>query len=251
MVTVASLWRYPIKSHGRETMASTPLITGKTIPWDRHWAVTHGDTKFDHDNPTWIGCRNFMIGTATPSLAGMSATFDQQSETITLRHVELGKVTFRPSDPADVKRFITWVSPICPPDKRQPTGIVSAPDRGMTDTPTATVSIMNLASHDAVALQAENPLQMERWRGNIWVDGADAWAEWDWIGKTVQIGDAKLRVIDPVQRCKHTEANTTTGTRDIDTLSILRDGWDHQNFGVYAEVIQDGTVHLGDTLKVE
>ena len=121
----------------------------------------------------------------------------------------------------------------------------------MPDTPTATVSIMNLASHDAVAWQADNSLQMERWRGNIWVDGADAWAEWDWIGKTVQIGDAKLRVIDPVQRCKHTEANTTTGTRDIDTLSILRDGWDHQNFGVYAEVIQDGTVHLGDTLKVE
>lgn len=250
MITVAALWRHPIKSHGREALDTVTLIAGQTMPWDRHWAVTHERSKCDVENPVWAKCRNFMIGASTPGLAGLWATLDTDTQTITLRHQDLGELSFRPDHPADTARFIGWVRPLCPPDKFQPNGIIAVPGRGMTDSDYPTISIMNTASHAAVAERLGTALEMERWRGNIWVDGIAAWEENEWVGRRVQIGDAVLQVREPIRRCMHTAANPTTGLRDTDTLGALRDGWGHQSFGVYAEVISGGKIDLRDTVKV-
>ena len=142
MFTVSDLWRYPFKSHGRERIETVELTAGQTMPWDRHWAVAHGDSKFDADNPAWVICRNFMIGASTPSLAGISAELDAEKEALTLRHNALGELTFWPDKAEDQVRFLDWVRPICPADKRQPVGLAAAPNRGMTDTDYPTVSIM-------------------------------------------------------------------------------------------------------------
>ncbi len=250
MVTVTSLWRHPIKSHGREALAFVDLVAGQTIPWDRHWAVTHEATKFDASAPAWIKCRNFMIGNLTPALASIWATLDTDSGMITLRQDVLGEITFAPDVPADVDRFIAWVGPLCPGDRWQPTNIVTIPNRGMTDTDYPSVSIMNTASHLAVADAIGHDLELERWRGNIWLDGLAPWVELDWIGRDIAIGDSVLRIKDPILRCNHPAVNPKSGERDADTLAALRDNWNHQNFGVYAEVIQGGKISLGDTAEV-
>ena len=250
MITVSDLWRYPIKSHGREKIETVTLTAGQTMPWDRHWAVTHDATKFDHDDPRWVMCRNFMIGVATPGLAGIWAQLDESTATITLTHADLGSLTFAPDDPAEVATFLNWVMPLCPADKRTPTGIAKAPNVGMTDSAYPSVSIMTKASHAAVEAQVRGTLQSERWRGNIWLDGTGAWEEFDWTGRKVQIGGATLSIKEPIRRCMATAANPHTGKRDQDLLAALRDGWDHQHFGLYAEVVDGGTIALGDTAKV-
>ncbi|MGI9393180.1 MAG: hypothetical protein ACR2OY_00900 [Boseongicola sp.] len=48
-------------------------------------------------------------------------------------------------------------------------------------------------------------------------------------------------------RCKATMANPDTGRRDLDTLGLL-DDLGHQEFGVYAEVIEGGTLSVGDAV---
>uniref|UniRef100_UPI0040482000 MOSC domain-containing protein n=1 Tax=Yoonia sp. TaxID=2212373 RepID=UPI0040482000 len=250
MISVAALWRHPIKSHGREALAFVDLIAGQTMPWDRHWAVIHKDTKFDTTHPEWAMCRNFMIGTSTPDLAGIWAKLDTARGSITLSHQALGQITFAPDDKADRRRLVAWVQDLCPADGRQPQDIVTVPNRGMTDTAYPSISIMNTASHDAVASAMGIALERERWRGNIWLDGLAPWGEWGWIGQNVQIGEAVLRVREPIKRCKHTTAHPHSGRRDADTLAALRDNWKHQNFGLYAEVIQGGKIDLGDTAEV-
>lgn len=250
MAHVAGLWRHPIKSHGREQLDEVTLITGQTMPWDRHWAVMHDKTKFDPEAPAWEHCRNFMIGATTPGLAGIWAEFDEGAGQMHLRHEALGNLSFDPENADDVARFVTWVSPLCPPDKFQPTGLAKASQRGMTDTDYASVSIMTHASHAAVSDALGAPLEMERWRGNIWLDGTTPWEEFNWVGQNVAIGGAVLQVIEPIKRCKHTMANPKTGTRDTDTLAALRNGWGHENFGVYAKVIKGGKVAINDTAKV-
>lgn len=247
---VASLWRHPIKSHGREQLEKVSLSAGQTMPWDRHWAVTHSASKFDTTKPEWLMCRNFMIGTGTPALAGIWARFDQINGAVTLTHADLSPITFRPDDPADVARFIVWITPLCPADKPQPAAIIKVPNRGMTDTDYPSISIMNFASHREVAAQMGDTLEVERWRGNIWVESIPAWDEFNWIGANLRIGKAILHVRERIRRCMHTSANPHTGKRDIDTLRALRDGWDHQDFGVYAEVIESGEIRNGDTIEV-
>ncbi|ASM73360.1 MULTISPECIES: MOSC domain-containing protein [Roseobacteraceae] len=250
MIAVTALWRHPIKSHGREVIHSVSLTEGQTMPWDRTWAVTHDKTKFDAQTPEWVSCRNFMLGTLTPKLAGLWAELDEASRTITLTHVDLGKLTFCPDDAADVQRFLAWVTPLCPADRLLPDGIASVQGRGLTDSAFPSISVMNVASHAAVQDALNAPLEPERWRGNIWLDGLDAWAEFDWIDRNLAIGGAMLRVRERIKRCMHTASNPHNGVRDADTLGALRGQFGHQDFGIYAEVIAGGTISLGDKVEV-
>ena len=103
MAEVAQLWRHPIKSHGREALDAVTLTAGQTMPWDRHWAVTHDATKFVPGS--WAACQNFMIGSRTPGLAGIWAKLDEGSATLTLRHQDLGELSFDPNNPLGVVAF--------------------------------------------------------------------------------------------------------------------------------------------------
>ena len=246
MIQVAALWRHPIKSHGREALERVTLKQGRTMPWDRFWAVTHEATKFDLDAPDWAHCRNFMIGARTPKLAGIWANLDESNRQITLRHADLAEITFRPDVPEDVTRFIKWVTPLCSAERAGPTDIVVAPDRGMTDSPFPSVSIMNIASHDAVQDALTSPIETERWRGNIWLRGLEPWAEHDWLGQDIKIGAATLRIRERIKRCTVTNTNPTTGIRDTATLDALNSTFGHQDFGVYAEVIEGGEIACKD-----
>jgi uncharacterized protein YcbX len=246
MGTVAELWRHPIKSHGRETLAAVDLQTGKCLPWDRHWAVTHDVSKYDGSG--WARCQNFMIGTRTPKLAGIWAELDNASGQITLRHQDIGSITFDPNEDADA--FLKWVAPLCPADRAVPTGIVAADGRGMTDSDYPSVSIMTRSSHAAVETAIRTPLELERWRGNIWLDGPQPFEELEWIGKTIRIGTAELEVREPIKRCMHTASNPVTGERDADTLGTLKSTFGHQYCGIYAVVTKDGHVALGDQAEV-
>lgn len=220
------------------------------MPWDRHWAVSHDACKFNSDDPKWVMCRNFMIGVATPGLAGIWADFDEARGVVTLTHADLPDISFNPDEAADVARFVDWVAPLCPPGKRQPRGIVTAGTRGMTDTPYPTVSIMCAASHADVETHLDIAMDRARWRGNIWLDGPTPWEEFDWTGHDVRIGCAVLSIQEPIRRCMATAANPQTGLRDLDTLKALRDGWDHQHFGVYATVKTSGHIAIGDSYEV-
>ncbi len=240
---VTQIWRHPIKSHGREALEIVTLVAGQAMPWDRFWAVQHDQSQ--HDGVGWAECMNFMIGTRTPGLAGLWARLEEETRQITLTHEKLGQMTFHPDDDLEASQFLAWIAPLIPENRAQPRQVVSAGTRGMTDSDFPSVSIMNESSHRAVSQNLGRPLEVERWRGNIWFDGLAPWEEFDWIGKTIQVGDATLKVHERIERCLHTAANPKTGARDADTLGALQNGWDHQDFGVYAEVIDGGEVAVG------
>ena len=87
---------------------------------------------------------------------------------------------------------------------------------------------------------------MERFRGNVWLDGLAPFAEFDLVGREVRVGGAILRVRERITRCKATTVDPATGISDADTLGALAAGWGHQDFGVYAEVVEGGRVAVGD-----
>jgi uncharacterized protein YcbX len=191
-----------------------------------------------------------MIGARIPALAGLWAELEDTTGTVTVRHQKLGEFRFRPDDPLEAQSFFAWLAPILPDDRAQPRRIVTAGKRGMTDSDFPSVSIMNMASHRAVSQKIGRPVESERWRGNIWLDGLAPWEEFDWIGRDLRIGAAMLRIREPIVRCMHTTANPVSGIRDTDTLGALEDGWGHQDFGVNAEVVQSGTVSVNDPIEV-
>ncbi|MEH6645787.1 MOSC domain-containing protein [Sulfitobacter sp.] len=240
-----ALWRHPIKSHGREALERVTLTQGRSMPFDRLWAIAHDASKAN--DTEWAACQNFSIGSKSPALMAITATLDVSTQTITLRHPDKPDITVQPDTQSE--KLLGWVRSLADPKRPQPARVFKLEDRGFTDTPFASVSLCNRASHTAVETLAKAPLQPERWRGNIWFDGAAAWEEFDWIGREMRLGSVRLKIEERIQRCKATTANTDTGLRDIDTLKALS-MLDHQHFGIYASVIETGEVALGDQLEL-
>jgi hypothetical protein len=70
----------------------------------------------------------------------------------------------------------------------------------------------------------------------------------------VRIGDAEVRVGDPVPRCVITTLDPETGMRDFPTLSVIRSyrgvSEDKElEFGVYGDVVRPGTIGVGDPVE--
>ena len=249
-VCLAAIQRHPIKSHGREALASVSLSEGHSMPWDRRWAVAHAQTKFDAANPVWVGCVNFMIGSKAPALTAINAALNETAATVTLTHPNRPAITIAPDDAADQARFLDWVAPLCPPDHPAPQALVTVPGRGMTDTDYPSISLINLASGIDLGHRMGADLSPLRWRGNLWLDGLEPWDETGWIGRELRVGAVRLRIEEPIKRCKATTANPATGERDADTLVALRHDFGHQLFGLYARVIEGGTIGQGDRVEV-
>jgi len=247
VTSVAALWRHPIKAHGFEALESVHLSEGCTLPWDRRWAVAHTDAQPEADGRAWAPCQNFSRGAKAPQLMAISATSDEDAGTVTLHHPGRDDLTFDPDREAEA--FLQWVRPLMPDDRAQSARIIRAPDQGMTDSAFASVSIINLSSGADLGARMGQDLSSLRWRANIHLDGLEPWAECDWIGRTLRIGEAELELREQITRCRATVANPATGIRDADTLGALKKRG-HQEFGLYGVVTRSGQISVGDVAEV-
>jgi hypothetical protein len=244
--TVSSILRHPLKSIGREALTGVDLTVGHWMPFDRKWAIAHERSKLDGG---WAKKANFLRGVAAPTLMAVEATLDVQTKSLTLSHPALPSITVQPNTSEGEAALLEWLHDLWPIDLPSPTKVYRAQDSALTDVPDAWISINSTASLKALAHRTGSDLSPHRFRGNIWVDGLTPWEEATWIGKRLRIGDAVLEVREQITRCKATMANPETGQRDVDVLGTL-DDLGHQEFGVYAEVVESGRVALNSPVEV-
>ncbi len=247
---VAHLWRHPIKGCGVEAVTRADLAAGAAMPWDRVWAVAHDAARVAPGERGWAPCVNFSRGAKTPEMMAIRAVVDEGARRVTLSHPRRPEITVDPDDADDAARLVDWLAPLCDPARARPAFVVRAGARGMTDSDFPSVSVLNRASLAALGAQTSAPLAMERFRGNVWLDGIEPWEEFAWVGRELRVGGATLRVRERIGRCKATTVNPDTGRIDADTLGALEAGWGHQDFGVYAEVIAGGAVAVGDPVTL-
>jgi hypothetical protein len=236
------IFRHPIKAHGREDLASVLLVAGECLPFDRRWAVAQEASKLV---PGWNSCVLFSRGAKSPQLMAITCALDEATGLVVLRHPQAGELAFRPDDPADMPRFLDWARPLVAPGRLPPVGVVRH-DGGMTDNPVPTVSVLSLASLADLEARMGMALSIHRWRANFWIDGAEPWAEFGWIGQRLAVGGAVLEVVERIGRCVATSVNPETGVVEGDTLAALKAGYGHTDFGVFAKVVQGGRVAVDD-----
>lgn len=129
----------------------------------------------------------------------------------------------------------------------------AAIDRG----PTAAASLISRASLRRLAEEAETDgVDGRRFRMLVEVDGIGAHEEDDWMGRQVRVGDAVVAVRGNIGRCLVTSRDPDTGEITLPTLDLLGNyrrgltATEPLPFGIYAEVIEPGSVRLGDPVAV-
>jgi uncharacterized protein YcbX len=267
---VASLHTYPIKGCYRTDHRELTVE-----PWgpvgDRRWVIVDADGVM----MTQRGC---------PDLVRIKPIAD--GATLHLRAEGYADLTVRsePGDLVEMHVFATpvltspvgeaadqWLSAVLDrkvrllwlddPTRRslRPDFIEAEPDVRVSLADDFPVLIANLASlawlNDAILESGsdEAPLPMTRFRPNIVVEGATAWAEDDWCGRKLQVGDALFRVIKGAGRCVVTTTDQDTGVRGREPLRSLGR---HRNvgqsllFGVVMVPERLGTVSVGDEITI-
>ena len=220
--TLSQIWRHPIKGIGAERLDHVGLKVDRPLPMDRAWAVLE---EGGESGEGWRACRNFVRGAKGPSLMAIVARVEE--DVIHLSHPDRPDLALDP-ETEDASAVLTrWLAPIYPADRRPPAALIRAPEMGMSDAPFASVAILNEASLRALSQKVGQPLDPRRFRGNLWLDGLAPWEEFDLVGKRLRIGQAEFDIVEPIGRCRATEANPDTGRRDAHTLAALEDGWGH------------------------
>lgn len=249
-IVVSGLYRYPVKGLSADPLAAVELRPGRTIAHDRRFAVAHGTAPLDPAAPKWLPKAHFLQLMSNPRLAALAAEYDEGSTTLALkrggRTVARGDLSTQTGRTVIEQFFAAYMSA----DLRGAPRLVDRGDAAFTDADAPFVSIINRASVADLERVVGSPVDPGRFRGNILVAGADAWAEFGWVGRRLRIGSAELTVEERIGRCAATNVDPATGQRDMTVPRDLLRGFGHDDCGVYARVIVGGSVATGDTVTV-
>ena len=268
--SVASLWRYPVKSMLGEELSAIE-VTERGLRGDRAYALVDSadgkaaTAKNPRKWPTLFGFRAIVMEPRQPEegLPSIRITLPDGT-TATSQQADLDQVLSRalgrtvtlnaagPSHAGTVNAEEYW------PDMeglehRDTVTDFTLPEGTFFDC--AVVHVLTTATLDRLhQLYPQGRFEVARFRPNIVVTpapGEKDFVENAWVGHTLVIGESvRLNVTGPCVRCVMTTLPQGDLPRDP---GILRTAAQHNKVGVgvYATVERGGTVHRGDAVRVE
>ncbi len=247
---VDRLYRYPVKGLTAEALEAATVEPGGAIPWDRAFALAQGDSLFDPAAPAWRPKTEFMCLRANAGIARLRASFDARHGRLTLLAPDGATIEQNVLTEPGRARIAAWLAGFLGGEARGTPAFHHVPGHVFNDQRTPVISLINEASRAALEARAGARRHRRRFRANIWFTGAPAWSEFDWVGRELLIGSARLRVTKRTVRCAATEVNPETATRDADPIAELKAAYGHADLGVHAEVIEGGTIAMGDAIEL-
>lgn len=246
---IASLFRYPVKGLSPELLPSVSLRVGQTLPADRAYAIENGPSGFDPADPQYFPKIKFLMLMRNERLAALRSRYDADNDVLTIeadgREVARGDLG-TPEGRAAIEQF--FAANFTAELNGRPK-ILSAPGHSFSDVAKKVVSIINLSSVAALEQVVGQPIHPLRFRANLYVTGWPAWHEFDLLGRTLAIGDARLKIVKRIVRCAATNVDPDTAARDLEIPATLMRTFGHADCGVYAEVITGGEIAGGDAIE--
>ena len=249
MPRITEIYRYPVKGLSAERLERVTLAPGEGLPLDRAYALALGSTAFDPGAPRPLPKTRFLMLMRNQQLAALATSYDEASGVLSIiregAEVARGKLG-EPAGRAAIERFF---AAYMGQETHGAPRLVHAPGHSFADVGVKLVSLINLASVAALEATVGRPVHPLRFRANLYFDGAEPWEEWQWIGRELGLGAARLRVLDRTTRCAATEVNPETAERDMLVRAALASAYGHTDMGVYAEVVTGGEIAAGDRLE--
>ena len=268
--SVASLWRYPVKSMLGEQLTATE-VTERGLLGDRAYALVDSadgkvaTAKNPKKWPTLFGFRATFIepprrGVSVPPVRitlpdGATATSQQTDlnqllSQVLNRTVKLNAAGRGHVGPVNAEEYWPDMEGL---DFRNTVTDFTLP--GGTFFDCATVHLLTTAALNRLhQLYPQGRFEIPRFRPNIVVAPTSEeqdFVENAWIGHALAIGDAvRLRITGPCGRC----VMTTLAQGDLPPdPGILRTAAQHNkvNIGIYATVERGGSIRRGDAVRVE
>lgn len=261
---IAGLFHYPVKSL-RGIAVDELTLEARGPRHDREWMVVDANGRFLTQRTTpRMATLNARLRDDVLELSDDSgAVLHLESSIAPPREVTVWKDTVTATDCGDAAA--TWLSArLGQPCRlvRMPASTIRPvdpkyaprPDAHTTFADAYPVLLTNAASLDDLNTNLPAPLGMERFRANVVISGAPAWAEDEW--RAVTVGSITFDLVKPCARCVVITTDQRTGEQPhgsapLSTLARLRTLQPFGAiFGQNAVHRSTGTLRVGDELHV-
>lgn len=247
---VSSLYIYPVKALSAQRLDTVQVSPERGFPFDRVFALAHhdGDLRRKPSEPLKPG---FHMLTLDPRLAGLRTECDPktgQFRAYVQGHLVLSCDLSSASGRSQAAKFFAAVLDL--PDDKTPI-MTQAQDHNYSYLDSSSCHIINLASVRDLSERAGVEIDPLRFRANLYLDTDDPWAEFDWIGGELAIGDdVRIRPSRRAARCAATEVNRVSAVRDLPIPRLIKRFYGHTDFGVYAAITRGGLLEPGMTVAI-
>lgn len=224
---VLSLHRYPVKSMGGEAVEAVD-VDRRGLTGDRWFAVVDGDGRL-------------ASGKNSRRFRRRDQVFDQVASTDPTGVTVSGPAgTWRVGDPAlDAVLSAAMGAPVR-----------VTPEAGVPHQDAGAVSLVGSATLQWCAQRWGIDADARRLRPNIVFESIEPFVEESWVGRTIQVGGARLRVVERVERCRMIDV-AQVGVQPqgawLKPLAAERE----MCAAVYADVVTPGRIAVGDTIEVD
>ena len=250
-ITLEHIYRYPVKGLGGQRLEEVQLNETGRIAYDRQWALTPASSPVIGDQSEWSMKQNFLTLVNTPRLAQLKVSFDETTQELGLyrkkRRLCQGKLT----DPVGRMVINNFFNGFLGEEGRAPRLVeAQSPTEYFYDRKGETLSLINLDSlRDLESRLIREPVDFERFRGNLYVSGLPAWQELELEGAVLEFPSIAIKIIEPIVRCSATNVatgdNPQAGTHNLNIPQALKRGFGHFQCGVFVEVLKTGTLQTG------
>ena len=244
-----SIYRYPVKGLSPQALEQAELEPGKTIAFDRAYAIENGSKKFDPANPVHMPKINFLVLMRNERLAALETGFDEATQKLTIRRDGKKVTSGCLNEPMGRQIVEQFFAAYMASDLRGAPRIVHAPDHSISDVREKCLSIINLASVRDLARIIGKPVNPLRFRANLYIDGLAPWEEMNWIDRELTLGDVILKPFKRTKRCAAVNVDPQTAARDMNIPQSLNSAFGHMDTGIYATVQRGGIIRTGDPLR--
>ena len=115
---------------------------------------------------------------------------------------------------------------------------------------THSVSLINIKSIEDFKNKTNQEFETQRFRGNIYVDGIEAWEERNWIGKIIKINNISFKVEKNIPRCVAINLKPKTDDNSLNLLQSLKKTFNHFDMGIYLTALDNGKINTGDIISI-
>ncbi|MEM7224156.1 MAG: MOSC domain-containing protein [Pseudomonadota bacterium] len=246
-ITVAEICRFPVKGLSAERLEEVTLTANKGLPADRAFALAHGAVEL---GAGWHSKANFLTLEKHEKLAQLRVRYDAEAQVLAIDRGGKQVVQGQVGTPMGRMLIGQFFASFMAGETRGTPKLLAAKDFSYSDRQEELVSLINLASVSDLERVVRAPVAPGRFRGNLYLEGVEAWQEMAWAGKTLTLGEARLEVLEPIGRCAATNVDPETAARDLNLPLTLTRGFGHRQMGVYARVAQGGRIATGNEITL-
>ena len=253
--SLTSIHYCPVKSLSFQSIKSCNIKKNLGMSNDRIFAFSRGvdleKAKLIEKNPNERKLNNFLTLKNSPVLNKYNFIYNRDKLTLAFQEKEL--ISISPENPGERSllsdKLLELESSLIKPISLLKNNDFPFYDTSHSNNVFNSMSLINLNSIKDFEKKINEKVEFQRFRGNFYVEGIEAFEERNWINKIIKINNISFKVEKNIPRCIAINIKPKTDDNSLNLLQLLKKIYNHFDMGLYLTALDDGKINVGD--KVE